>query len=50
MPVRINAPGLFWNWPGIKWEGDEDRIIRIFGKNLKMPDCKRPLDRDKLVL
>jgi hypothetical protein len=33
-PVRVNAPEIFWIWPGTKWTTDADSPIRIFGKGL----------------
>jgi FG-GAP repeat len=40
-PVRINAPEIYWIFPGKKWVGQSDRTIRIFGNNLSIPG-KRP--------
>lgn len=37
LPVRINAPEIFWIYPGRKWRILSDRTIRIFGKNLCVP-------------
>jgi len=33
-PYRINAPEVFWVYPGKKWTALTDRTFRIFGKNL----------------
>jgi hypothetical protein len=41
-PARLNAPVLFWVWPGKKWAHDADHSIRIFGKTLSLPD-REPL-------
>ena len=41
-PARLNAPVVFWVWPGKKWANDVDRSIRIFGKTLSLSD-REPL-------
>ena len=38
-PIRVNAAEAWWSWPCRAYANHTDQTVRIFGKNLLLPDA-----------